>query len=123
MFCAQPVALMCMAIVPLGTPVVPEVKEIAHTSHSSMASCTGASAPSRSSCAKASVPVAARSPVMNTACTLSRRSRTASSLPAHNSGDTTSNRALTLSICAARPSAVRPRFTGTAMAPSDTVAR
>ena len=42
---AQPMALMCMAIVPLGTPVVPDVKLIAQTSHSSMSAlhrCFGA---------------------------------------------------------------------------------
>ena len=123
MFCAQPSALMCMAIVPLGTPVVPEVNEIAHRSHSSMPVCTGASAPSRLSSAKPSVPGAAASPVMNTGFTLCSWLRTDASLSCHTSGDTTMPLAPTLLICAARPSAVRPRFTGTAMPPSDTMAR
>ena len=60
---------------------------------------------------------------MNSERTLGSRPRTTASLPAQTSGDTTTSLACTLSICATRPSAVSPRFTGTAIAPNDTAAR
>ena len=123
MFCAQPSALMCIAIVPLGAPVVPEVNEIAHRSHSSMVSCTGVSRPGRFSTEKALQPCGAASPVMNTDSTLASWPRTDSSLDCQTSGETSKTLAPTLSICAARPSAVSPRLTGTAIAPSLIAAR